>query len=137
MRFLLLISIQCQENSVLNFLNQIFLEIYKMNKKAIIYEITLFSWKKSVSWNFMSILKSVEKLLDRKKYLGSSLWRSTLRIQRCHCSGLGHCCGAGSIPDSGTSACCMCGKKKKRYLECHVLSEKVRSCFFCFLQHKS
>ena len=25
--------------------------------------------------------------------------------RRCHCYGAGHCCGVGSIPDQGTSAC--------------------------------
>ena len=31
--------------------------------------------------------------------------RSRLRIQCCHCSSLGHCCGTGSIPGPGISTC--------------------------------
>ena len=27
---------------------------------------------------------------------------------------LGHCCGAGSIPDPGSSTCYECGEEKKR-----------------------
>ena len=27
------------------------------------------------------------------------------KIQHCHCSGLGHCCSAGSLPSLGTSTC--------------------------------
>lgn len=42
------------------------------------------------------------------------LWNSWLRISHCHCSGSGLCCGAGSVPDSGTSACWGHGHKKKK-----------------------
>ena len=44
------------------------------------------------------------------------MWRSHLRIQRCHCSGWGHCCGMGSIPDPETSTCRGCGQKKYMYI---------------------
>lgn len=37
-----------------------------------------------------------------------------LKIQCCHRSGLGHCCGTGSIPVAGTSTCCECSQKKKQ-----------------------
>ena len=30
-------------------------------------------------------------------YSGVPLWHSRLRIWHCHCSGLGHCCGIGSL----------------------------------------
>ena len=41
------------------------------------------------------------------------LWLSGLRIQHCHWSSLGRCCGAGSIPAPGTSTCHGHGQKKK------------------------
>ena len=34
-------------------------------------------------------------------------------MQHCHSCALGHCCGAGSIPGSGTSACCGHGQNSK------------------------
>ena len=36
---------------------------------------------------------------------GVPIWLSTLRIWHCHYSGSGHCCGSGSVPSPGTSAC--------------------------------
>ena len=42
------------------------------------------------------------------------LWHSRLRIWHCHCSGLGHHCGMGSIPGPGTSTCLGVAKKKKK-----------------------
>ena len=33
-------------------------------------------------------------------------WLRGLRIQHCSCSRSSHCCGVGSIPGLGTSACC-------------------------------
>ena len=40
------------------------------------------------------------------------LWCSRLRIW-CHCNGLGHCCGAGSVSGLGTFTCQGCGPRKK------------------------
>ena len=39
------------------------------------------------------------------------LWLSRLRIQFCHCSGSGGCCGTGSSPGPGTFTCHGCGQK--------------------------
>ena len=39
---------------------------------------------------------------------------SRLRVQHCHCRGLGHCCGTGLIPHLGTSTCHGHSKKKKK-----------------------
>ena len=36
---------------------------------------------------------------------GVPVWFSGLRSQRCHCSGLGRCCGTRLIPGLGTFAC--------------------------------
>ena len=47
-----------------------------------------------------------------KVFCGVPVGFSGLRIQCCHCSGLGHCCGAGWIPGPGTSVCCGGGQKK-------------------------
>ena len=41
------------------------------------------------------------------------LWHSRLRIWHGHCSSLGYCCGAGSVPGPGTSAFQGHGWKKK------------------------
>ena len=38
-----------------------------------------------------------QKIKPRKKPKGIPLWCSRLRILNCHCSGLGSCCGMGSI----------------------------------------
>ena len=42
------------------------------------------------------------------------LWLSGLRIQHCHCSRWGGCCGTGSIPGLRTSMCYRYSKKKKK-----------------------
>lgn len=47
-----------------------------------------------------------------KNEKGISLIAHGLRIHHCHCSSLGHCCGADSIP--GTSACHRSSQKKER-----------------------
>ena len=47
-----------------------------------------------------------------KNEKGISLTAHCLRIHHCHCSSLGHCCGADSIP--GTSACHRSSQKKER-----------------------
>ena len=39
---------------------------------------------------------------------------SRLRIWHCHCYGSGYCCGIGSVPGLGTSACCRYGQKRKK-----------------------
>ena len=41
------------------------------------------------------------------------LWCNGLRIQHCHCSSFGHCCGANWVPGLGTSASWRCGQKIK------------------------
>ena len=43
-----------------------------------------------------------------KSWRGVLLWHSGLRIQCCHCSGLGHHCGTGSIPSLGTYCISLC-----------------------------
>ena len=48
------------------------------------------------------------------KVEGVPVWLSGLRIWCCHHSGLSHCCGVGSIPDLGTSACCGHSQKQKQ-----------------------
>ena len=40
-----------------------------------------------------------------------------LRIQCCHHSSLGCCCGVGLIPGPGTSACCGLGGKKRSVIK--------------------
>ena len=59
------------------------------------------------------MLRSVSK----NRCLGLLLWCSRLRIRRCHC------CGVGSIPGLGTSACQGCGQKieKKKNRRLHIL----------------
>ena len=51
--------------------------------------------------------------LNFKDLFGVVLWLSGLRTWPCHCSGLGHCCGAGSVPGLETSTCREWPKKKK------------------------
>ena len=64
---------------------------------------------------------------------GVPLWHSGLRIWCCHCSSLGHCCGAGSIPGPGTSICYGCGQKKKNHSISMGLGSKVYLLFVCLL----
>ena len=47
-------------------------------------------------------------------YQGVPLWCSWLRIQCCHCSGSGHCCGTGVILGPGTFMCCRLGQKTQK-----------------------
>ena len=52
---------------------------------------------------------------------GVPLWLSGLRIQCCHCSSLGQCCGVGSVLGLGASICCGTAKKRKIYAwGCHI-----------------
>ena len=51
-----------------------------------------------------------QKFLER----GVPRWHRKFRIQHCHCSGSGHCCGMGSVPGPGISACCRCSQKGKK-----------------------
>ena len=53
------------------------------------------------------------------------MWLSGLRIQHCQCHDLGHCCGAGSIPDQETSACLGNGEKKKSLITLHPPWTKI------------
>ena len=61
------------------------------------------------------------------------LWCSRLRIWWCHCSGLGHCCGEGSVPGLGISICQGASKmKKKKQLLSHHQSLLVLFSFSFF-----
>ena len=54
---------------------------------------------------------SIYFIVSIEKYTeGVPLWHSRLRIQHCHHSGLGCCCGAGLIPGLWTSTCCRHGQ---------------------------
>ena len=44
---------------------------------------------------------------------GVPWWLSRLKIRHCHSCGLGHCCGSGLIPDSGTATGTGTNKRKK------------------------
>lgn len=59
-------------------------------------------------------------------FSGVFLWRSRLRIQHCHCSGLGRCGGAGLLPGLGTSVCRGCGQKKKSCFFIHQCPPDLR-----------
>ena len=55
-------------------------------------------------WNSQSFLplygpqsSTLFQDLRKKAKVGVVSWHIGLRIWHCHCSGLGHCCGAGSI----------------------------------------
>ena len=54
--------------------------------------------------------------------IGVLLQHRGLRIQHCHCRGLGSCCGKDPIPGLGTSTYCRCGKKKKKKKKQEFLS---------------
>ena len=63
-----------------------------------------------VTFSLFVIVKHMPSL---KLKLGVLGWLSGLRIQHCPCSGLGHCCGVGSLPGLGTSTWHGCGEKNK------------------------
>ena len=65
--------------------------------------------KEPLWWNFR-YLKIFLKPIGSRVLLG----HSDLSIQQCHCSGLDHCCGAGSIPSLGIHAN---GVSKKKVLK--------------------
>ena len=62
--------------------------------------------------------------MDLKLAWGVLQWPNGLRIQHCHCSSSGHCCGVGLIPGPGASACCRHGPppapQKKQKTKNHV-----------------
>ena len=53
-------------------------------------------------------------IIIKKGIAGVLLWYSRLRIQHCHCCGLGHCYGACLIPGLGTLTGCGHSQKKKK-----------------------
>ena len=74
-----------------------------------------------IGYFYMEILSPVREDPDARgsriqqiRKHGVLWWCSGLRIWRCHCSGLHHCCGAGLIPGLETSICCRCGRKEGR-----------------------
>ena len=67
--------------------------------------------------------------IQRTKTLGVPWWLRRLRIQHCHCCSSGLRCGAGSIPDLGTSTCCLCSQKSPQ--------EKVPICFRILTQQNT
>ena len=65
-------------------------------------------------------------LLKKPILLGVLLWSSRLRVQCCHCRGLGRCCGRGSIPGLGTFTGCQQGQKKvfKKFKKRYIYTKK-------------
>ena len=69
-------------------------------------------------WKFHMLSgRQKERDKDVKEYkrYGVPLWHSRLRIQHCHCSNSGHCCGMGLLPGMETSPCHGCGQKKSEF----------------------
>ena len=60
--------------------------------------------RSSLGW--MSPKPNVRCLVRNRKGGGVLSRHSGLKIQSCHCSGLGICCGTGLIPGSGTPTFC-------------------------------
>ena len=56
--------------------------------------------------------------------MGVLLWSSWLKIQCCYCSGVGCCCGMGSIPGPGNSA----GVAKKKNTTCGTGMVQISFC---------
>ena len=63
--------------------------------------------------NFIS---TTEIIHSKMSYTGVLLWCSGLRIQHYNCSGLGNCCGMGSILGSETSIYCGSSQKITYYI---------------------
>ena len=68
--------------------------------------------------NRLVIVRSVDPYPDQLFYksilLGILLWCRGLKMQHCHCSGLGHCCGLDSNPGLGISIYHGRSQKRKR-----------------------
>lgn len=77
------------------------------------------------------------KLLALQKMfsLGVPPGGSSLKIQCCHCTGLGRCCGAaGLIPSPGTSPCHRCinnNNNKKMFSSIQITLKETLSVPFC------
>ena len=70
---------------------------------------------KAPPWWSKTWLSHLFFLLPLKvRHKGVLLRSSGLRIRPCHCSGLGCCCGTGSVSSPGTSMCQRHGQKKKK-----------------------
>ena len=59
-------------------------------------------------------------------FLGVLLRCNRLRIQCCHYSSLGHCCGAGLIPGPGIPTCHEHGQKKSTSYEIGIILKLFR-----------
>ena len=81
----------------------------KLSGNETIYNVTV--RQKTLKQGFF-MSKSAFLFLARKGWAWNSLVAWQLRTQGCHCCGSGDCCGAGLIPDPGTSKCHGCGQKK-------------------------
>ena len=74
---------------------------------------------------------------------GVPWWHNRLRILYCHCSGVCHYCGMGSIPGLGTFTCCRLGWKKKAYITANKtkqnnpFAKSPDTCIICmlYIQH--
>ena len=58
--------------------------------------------------------KDSKALLIEESLTRSSLVAQWVKALHCHFSGLGCCCGPGSVPGPGTSTCWGCCQKKKK-----------------------
>lgn len=68
---------------------------------SIVQNKSFHSSKSVETWIFLTTAKMVWNHIQA----GVPWWPSSLRTQHCHCGGSNHCCGTGSIPGPGTSAC--------------------------------
>ena len=73
-------------------------------------------WMHGICWNRWRkglLSNSAYRVFNQNKAYRSFLVVQWIRIWCCHCSDLGCYCGAGSVPDQGTSTCHGCGPPKK------------------------
>ena len=93
--------------------------------RAGLWNHTIIKYSLSISHGFCPMLgvwgTSENKTDKTYKAWRVLLWHSGLRIWHYHCSGLGCCCGADSVPGLGSFTCCGRGQKNKKIYKpcCH------------------
>ena len=100
----------------------------KINSKSKIHCFFYFALYLSQTQNEVLTLHRYYKLPIKNFAEEFPWWHSRLRIWHCHCSGLGSCCGVGSVLGTGTSSCCGHNQKLKKNLQifpCKICSPKL------------
>lgn len=74
------------------------------------------------AWHLCQNVWEYWKRMHHNTSHGVLLWHRGLRVQHCHYSGLGHCCGMSSVFHLGTSTCHGPKKQNQKAISYSVLA---------------